>query len=55
MQIRTVYFRQRDRPPQAHTAPKRQQVIKDTDKAGNESTEPFRAVLMRVTKEGGRI
>ena len=53
MQVRAVCYRQRDSPSQAHTAPKQQRVVTDTSKTENERTEPFRAVLARIMREGG--
>ena len=52
MQIRAVYSRPRDRPTDAHIAFSKSRTIKNKDKAENEHTEPFRAVLLRVMKEG---
>lgn len=53
MLVRAVWCRQRDSPSQAHTAPKQQRAVNSASKNGNERTEPFRAVLVRVMKEGG--
>mgnify|MGYP006988918534 CR=1 FL=1 len=49
MQIRAVSYRQRDSPTDARTASERS----DKTKVKNERTESFRAVLMRIMKEGG--